>query len=281
VFMPIQRNSYPAHQTSLQLEDRAHEWFQQNPVRTKRNYLPIRWTAYQVNNREKSKEMDRLSRYCEWLGSMGRKFFTVVQHDDGVLGLRKDQPHANTLVFGAGGYGVHPIPLVCDEHPVRGLSKKYLFSFVGNIKNHPIRERMRDALSGIGTGLFVPSVPARDRVRVFEEVTEQSYFTLCPRGYGKTSYRFYEALQLGSIPIYISDEHWLPFFDKSWYDQFCIVGGEALLPKLVSIMDGIFHSGLYGKMRQMAMNSYHQFFKYEACFDRIKRILEDEHERIS
>lgn len=34
-------------------------------------------------------------------------------------------------------------------------------------------------------------------------VIERSNFTLAPRGHGSSSFRMYEALQLGSIPIYI------------------------------------------------------------------------------
>ena len=36
-----------------------------------------------------------------------------------------------------------------------------------------------------------------------------SLFSLCPRGYGPTSFRLYESIQLGSIPVYIAedDEH--------------------------------------------------------------------------
>ena len=42
----------------------------------------------------------------------------------------------------------------------------------------------------------------------------RSTFALCPRGYGNTSFRMYEVMGLGCIPIYISDIHWLPFQNK-------------------------------------------------------------------
>merc|ERR1712151_125533 len=41
---------------------------------------------------------------------------------------------------------------------------------------------------------------------------------LCPRGYGRTSFRLFESLQMGLIPIYIfSDVPWVPYprlFDR-------------------------------------------------------------------
>jgi hypothetical protein len=39
----------------------------------------------------------------------------------------------------------------------------------------------------------------------------ESYFALCPRGVGSTSYRFYEAMQLGVVPVLIADEDTRPF----------------------------------------------------------------------
>jgi hypothetical protein len=50
-----------------------------------------------------------------------------------------------------------------------------------------------------------------EKQRLFLELTCQSRFTLAPRGYGKTSFRMYEALRLNSIPVYIYDEQWLPY----------------------------------------------------------------------
>lgn len=41
-----------------------------------------------------------------------------------------------------------------------------------------------------------------------------SQLSMCPRGFGRTSFRLTEALQLGLIPIYIySDVTWVPYAD--------------------------------------------------------------------
>ena len=63
----------------------------------------------------------------------------------------------------------------------------------------------------------------------FRKLTSQSMFTLCPRGYGPTSFRLYESINLGSIPIYISDNFLLPFQDKIEWEKL------ALLVKLEDI----------------------------------------------
>ena len=39
-----------------------------------------------------------------------------------------------------------------------------------------------------------------------------SKFTLAPRGYGRSSFRFTETLQIGRLPVYIYDDYaWLPY----------------------------------------------------------------------
>jgi len=44
----------------------------------------------------------------------------------------------------------------------------------------------------------------------------RSYMALAPRGQGMQSYRFYEAMQLGTVPLYLSDVDCRPF--KKWID---------------------------------------------------------------
>ena len=42
-----------------------------------------------------------------------------------------------------------------------------------------------------------------------------SRFVLCPRGYGTSSYRLFETMRLGRVPVIISDE-WVPPLGPSW-----------------------------------------------------------------
>ncbi len=71
----------------------------------------------------------------------------------------------------------------------------------------------------------------------FIETTKKSIFTICARGYGKQSFRFYETLQLGSIPIYIYDnEPYLPFSNEIDYDSFSILLDVKNIHNLKSIL---------------------------------------------
>jgi hypothetical protein len=46
-------------------------------------------------------------------------------------------------------------------------------------------------------------------------VISKSIFVLCPRGYGSSSYRLFEALKMGRIPVIISDA-WVPPQGPDW-----------------------------------------------------------------
>ena len=46
----------------------------------------------------------------------------------------------------------------------------------------------------------------------WEEVMTQSKASLCPRGFGRSSFRLYEVLSRGLVPVYLYDDvEWLPY----------------------------------------------------------------------
>jgi hypothetical protein len=45
-------------------------------------------------------------------------------------------------------------------------------------------------------------------------ILARSVFALCPRGYGRSSFRIQESIQQGAIPVYISDEFVLPYNEE-------------------------------------------------------------------
>lgn len=216
----------------------------------------------------------------------GKKYFTICQYDDGILGDRGGGHYdIDCIVFGAGGYGDIPIPLVCDEHHHKEVKwKKYLASFLGSFRTEatefPIRPQIAKVLGDNDAFLIEDSYgKGREALERFVNVTASSYFTLCPRGYGKTSYRLYEAMQLGSVPVYISDEHWLPFTKYLSWSDFAIVIKPDMIEELPKLLMGILEEGKYSQMRQNAFKAYREFFVYDSCFRMITRILEEEYAR--
>lgn len=62
---------------------------------------------------------------------------------------------------------------------------------------------------------------------VFIQAMRRSWTTLCPRGNGSSSIRFYEAMCMGRIPVHISDAYRLPFEEAIDYSEFCLFIPEA------------------------------------------------------
>ena len=72
---------------------------------------------------------------------------------------------------------------------------------------------------------------------------------MAPRGYGRGSFRFYEIIQLGAIPIYIWDDiEWLPYKSLIDYSQFAISINIKNLDQLPNMINDIINTGKYKTM---------------------------------
>jgi len=174
-------------------------------------YIPVFWTElqflHQYIKHHLQSAIDKLSK--------GKSYFTVVQHDDGICLI--NMPN-NVVVFGMGGVGDIPLPLTYDNKELfenyKNNTKTVFCSFVGSL-THPCRERMISVMNEPDVVLITTDIWTfrieTEKQELFLDTTSKSRFTLAPRGYGKTSFRMYEALRLSSIPVYIYDDEWLPY----------------------------------------------------------------------
>lgn len=83
-------------------------------------------------------------------------------------------------------------------------------------------------------GLFSqPDAPSREAFRsVFVTNMQESDYILCCRGYGNYSFRFYETLSCGRIPIFIDTDCVLPFdFEIDW-KKYCVWLTESEIPMI-------------------------------------------------
>jgi hypothetical protein len=101
---------------------------------------------------------------------------------------------------------------------------------------------------------------------------DNSKYALCPRGTGPTSYRIYEAIQMGCVPVYIGDNFWLPFSDELNWFEFCCF----LHVKHISALDcALSDVGLrYDKMQARLAEVYKSHFSQDACCEQISRRIE-------
>lgn len=197
-FQPHMRENYPPDNDLI-----FEEWFSKNLTEiTEREYLPIHWTSYYVNNKY-GKDREAIRKLQAYIDSLdaSKKYYTVIQYDDGIL---NNVSKLDLKVFSMSGHG-EAIPLVCKPHALNfNIEKKYTANFIGK-RTHRIRT---DVLNIRNPQYFVSE--KNYGLAEYCKIIAQSYFTLCPRGYGKSSFRIAEAVQYNSIPVYISDEFILP-----------------------------------------------------------------------
>jgi hypothetical protein len=103
---------------------------------------------------------------------------------------------------------------------VRSASGKYLFSFTGSLRTHSIRRRLHELYGETSAALVRAADIAfhahteADKRQYVEDILD-SRFVLCPRGWSPSSYRLFEAMQLGRCPVIISDA-WIPIEGVDW-----------------------------------------------------------------
>ena len=217
-----------------------------------RLYIPALWTNFQV---EKwpipiMKNMQRAVIQFIKTHPNEKGYFTVIQHDDGPF--LKLPP--NTIIYGACN-GHIPLPLIYEDESktLTNLAiygkpfseRNILCSFVGSITQN-VRNICITTLAKIpGFDFTVPTkgwtltVDKSDQ-STFIEKTLDSKFALAPRGYGRSSFRFFEIFQLGCIPIYVWDRHeWLPYKTQIDYSKICISIHVSKIDRLPDILEKI------------------------------------------
>ena len=191
-------------------------------------------------------------------------YFAVVQHDDGInVSLQN-----NVTVFGMGGVGHIPLPLTYENTEVfekyKHNQKTIFCSFVGSI-THNCRKNMVDQLSNKSDILIMITAWTNqinlEKQEKFLNVTSSSRFSLCPRGYGKTSFRLYEALKLNSIPIYIYDDCFLPYTELIDWSKMAILIHANDISNLYQILKSISDEQIHEMLEYS--KKYEYLFTYE------------------
>jgi hypothetical protein len=237
LFYCANKDTYPPFKNGLYKEEYFLKTFLENNPITKRKYIPALWTNFQIEGWFQSYKVNMQNILDDWIlnNPCENGYYVVVQHDDNCL-LKLPE---NTIIYGSCS-GSIPIPLIYqDKHNnLENISKKnfddktILCSFVGNITSNNVipnvRELMFNKLTSkknfrlINSGGWNPIVNKNNQ-DLFINNTLNSKFALAPRGYGRSSFRFFEIFKLGTIPIYIwNDIDWLPFKDEINYNKLCI-----------------------------------------------------------
>lgn len=256
--------TYPPYHVGKYLEDQFIHDFITNDIDYDRIFIPVSWTTVYVENKTVGLQ--------EALNSLNPdlKYFVVAQHDDFPL----HQLPADTKIFSASQHtpkDIIPIPVICSPIGKTVKEKDILVSFVGSI-THPIREKVINTCHSIDDFYFSAKswsgTVDKSSLDKFIYITSRSRFTLCPRGYGNTSFRLYECMQLGSIPVYISDDFCLPWKDEIDWSEFCVLVHESEIDNLKNILYRI-NDMNYNKMIDRISTIYNKYFTLETLYKNI------------
>jgi hypothetical protein len=256
---------YQLKQASPYPPDNKHEferWFYDTTppgelIGKERTYLPVFWTGYYCNNGygRKTGANKRLQNFIDSL-PRNKKYWTICQYDDGCMVDFKD---LDIKIFGmSGGRIDYPIPLLCQPHKYSfpGIKKDIFCSFVGG-DTHPIRRELVKEFEGRKDCLVTLK---KHSLEDYCKILARSVFALCPRGYGKSSFRIQEAIHYGAIPVYISDEWVIPYegFGKAYY--------------LLKPEDNIYEFVKTAPFHPSFIKEFEHLYTYEGCK---KKILEN------
>lgn len=274
-FMIKTNHEYPPNNKTI-FEEYFYNWFIENKPLTNKTYLPIFWTNYYISKGYATQDISEINNFLDSIDK-NKDYFTIVQWDDGIV---NPFPYSNIYVFGQGGgggksseelfngtIGDYPIPLNCQSNPnIKTQNKDIFVSFIGVIygRNNWIREKLHDNLKNKNGYLFENSIS----YDAFSNVMSRSIFSLCPRGYGATSFRICEALQHESIPVYISDKPWIPFNDIINFNDYGVLIDSKDIEKIDEILKNISEEEIYKKLN-LGKQIYNEYYSFEGCSSKI------------
>jgi hypothetical protein len=267
---PKQHVGYPPYNQSINFELYFYQEFINENIHTPLTYIPIQWTNYHIQN-EFGKNLKELNNFIKEGLSKNKNYFTVVQYDGGPqIDLH------NTLIFSQGGifdinkkYNNYlPLPLITKKKLKKeGKEKVFLASFSGR-HTHGIRKKVEKILQH-NEDIKITNLDSMnseftdEQFNSYKDLISESYFSLCPRGYGPTSFRLYESISLGTVPIYISDDFFLPFKELIDWENLAVLIKPREIKKIPQIIDKLLSGPDYKSMLDYGKKCETQFFNFE------------------
>tara|TARA_R110002110_G_scaffold415700_1_gene653904 strand:+ start:838 stop:2460 length:1623 start_codon:yes stop_codon:yes gene_type:complete len=273
--IPLIHPTYPPYHQGDYMEEYFYKFYLKNKDefdKTDYTLIPIFWTNVYIMEGKGVNKRTLIQPYLNALPS--GKYFSVSQHDDAVA----EELPKGTLSFEGGGNGTGiPLPLICSKLPVTAVKQKDIFCSFAGSATHPIRDTIRDTyINDPDFQLYMKpwtdAIP-QEQLNFFIDITNRSKFSLCPRGYGAQSFRFYEILQLNSIPVVVYDKKWLPFEDVIDYESFCVLVHETEIPNLKDKLNKI-SNDQQKQMLQKGKEVHEKYFTLEGMCKQILKVLQ-------
>lgn len=102
-----------------------------------------------------------------------------------------------------------------------------------------------------------------DLVQDYEKNIKESHFTICNRGAGNFTMRFYQTLSASRIPILVDTDIAFPLEDQINYKEFCIIGKNE--EDVINQVNQVWQNGDVELMQQKAGEAFHlklSMYKY-------------------
>jgi hypothetical protein len=150
----------------------------------------------------------------------------------------------------------------------------YLFSFMGSVRNAPVREKLSTLRHPRGffqdtaedfARILERRMSPRERLdydRRYAEVTKASKFVLCPRGLSPSSIRLFETMRMGRVPVILADA-WVHPVGPCW-ERFAIQVREKDFKQLPRLLEE--HEDRAAEMGELARVEWDRWFSEEALF---------------
>lgn len=185
----------------------------------------------------------------------------------------------NILTMSAGGYGHIPIPLVKGTlkytPPPRAF--QWQVGFYGASDTSDARARIlkvvQREIAASGLSNHFPEVQRQSNDWIHK--METTLFNLAPRGFGRTSYRLAEIIQMGRLPVYLgSDVAWTPYDGTDiGIAELGLVATEQELYSLTTKIKNISNEGAIEKLNRVRVARVH--YTLPGIISQIERFLKD------
>lgn len=143
---------------------------------------------------------------------------------------------------------------------------RYLFSFVGTPHTAPVRARVI-ALEH-PRGLIRDTAADKDNSLSpveYAATVRDSAFVLCPRGGGTATFRMFETMMRGRVPVIISDE-WMAPRGPDW-PAFSLRANEADVAQIPALLERLEPEA--AAMGRQAREAWDEWFAPEVLFHRV------------
>ena len=159
----------------------------------------------------------------------------------------------------------------------------YLFSFMGSLRNAPIRPRL--ATLSHPRSFFQNTTEEFDRVmhqkmdrlerleyeRRYAELTKATKFVLCPRGLSASTVRLFETMRMGRVPVILSDG-WVAPEGPRWED-FAIRIPEREFARIPGLLEQRESEAV--EMGERARQEWESWFSDEVLFHHLVELCLD------